>query len=179
MNAWLLRILQAEIAIIIGFGVLLAYLMNQLQTSKSLAERSQSEWLATDQHAKELEKLRNELPSTGVTTGQSESAIAQLKASLEQAQIAESKLGDIRVLGKTEIPNSRFVREETLVGLKQVTLPDTLALIRSQEKRPGTFCSGITLQTVTGKKDDLELWDVELTLTSLVEQRRGNQSTGK
>ncbi|MEQ1829880.1 MAG: hypothetical protein ABL921_28215, partial [Pirellula sp.] len=98
--------------------------------------------------------------------------ISRVRTSLTESTIPESKLGDIRTLGKTAIAKTRFEREDTLVTLKKLTLSEAFGFIQSQEQQPGVICSGIDLRTSDTSKDPSETdrWDIELTLTQHSEQ---------
>jgi len=149
----------------------LGVLLFQYSQNLAIKSRSDRESETTKEIAAKIDELRRIVPSGRVQDSSPESSISRIRKGLIESNINESRLGDIRVIGKTVIPKTTFSREDTAVGLKGVELSELFTFIQVQESQTGILVSGIELRTKTQASDEStkDKWDAELTLTQLIE----------
>ena len=172
MNGVLLRWLQIQIGLCLLTSVALGILLFQFSQNLAIKARSDRESESTFAIAAKIDEMRKIVPSGRAQESTPESSLSRIRKGLSDSSINETRLGDIRVIGKTVIPKTNFAREDTAVGLKGVELSELFAFIQSQESQTGILVSAIELRTAAQVSDESskDKWDAELTLTQVIEQ---------
>lgn len=172
MNAILLKWLQVQIALCIIGVCALAWLVIQYPSRLELKSRSDSDFAAAKSASNKITNLRKEVPNGRSQESSLKSIVSRVREGLQDSNIQEQRVGDIRIIGTTPIPKTSFAREDVSVGLKGIELPELFAFIQSQESQQGILCSGIDIRTssTANEPSGKDKWDVDLTLTQVVEQ---------
>ena len=172
MNGILLRWLQIQCGLCLLVCAALSVLLFQFSQNMAIKSRSDRDSETTFAIAAKIDEMRKIVPSGRAQESTPESSLSRIRNGLLESNINESRLGDIRVIGKTVIAKTTFAREDTAVGLKGVDLSEVFAFIQSQESQTGILVSGIELRTTTQFSDETskDKWDAELTLTQVIEQ---------
>jgi len=172
MNGILLRWLQIQCVLCLLVCAALSVLLFQFSQNMAIKSRSDRDSETTFTIAAKIDEMRKIVPSGRAQESTPESSLSRIRNGLLESNIDESRLGDIRVIGKTVIAKTTFAREDTAVGLKGVDLSELFAFIQSQESQIGILVSGIELRTTTQASNETskDKWDAELTLTQVIEQ---------
>ncbi len=172
MNRILLRWLQIQCWLCLFACVALGILLFQYSQNLSIKTRSDRENETSIAISAKIDEMRKIVPSGRAQESTLETSLSRIRKGLAESNINESRLGDIRVIGKMVIPKTIFAREDTAIGLKGVELSELFSFIQSQETQTGILVSGIELRTAGQASDESskDKWDAELTLTQVIEQ---------
>ena len=151
--------------------LILCYEYSRLTELRSRAKLDRDRTVAT---AEKIETIRAEVPISSGKQATSDSILTEIRSGLEEANIPETRIGDIRVVGKTMIPKTSFAREDTSVSLKSIEFGELFAFVQSEESKSGTLCSGLEISAALIASDETlnDRWDVTLTLTKVMEATR-------
>jgi hypothetical protein len=169
--------------VLVGTIALLAiatpFSVSHFLTAQDIRRRALAELAACNALCKEINILKASVPDQEARNNGSEETISRVRQGLLQSGIDEKLLGDIKIIGKTAVPKTSFVREDALVTLKAIDLKSLFAFISSQESAAaGMMCSGIDIQ-VTKSIDGTgpALWIPQLTLTHLTKVAKRSVGT--
>ncbi len=172
MKPVLLRWLQTQLVLCSLATLVLLFLCVEYLRLTGVCTRSQEDRKKTELIAAKIEQIRAEVPMSSGPRVNSDSILSEIRRGLQEANIPETRIGDIRVVGKALIPKTTFAREDTLVSLKSIELGELLTFVQSEESKSGTLCSGLEIASATIAKDESsnDQWDVTLTLTKVIEE---------
>lgn len=147
----------------IGFFLSFSWYLNV----RELAQRAREELNQSLDLSNQIKGLLKTVPDDPNETEQQDVAFSKIRASLNESGIPDSTVTDIRILSKTAIPRSQFLRQDTKLTLKKSELNPLFNFIKRIESDSGTsVCSVLDLRSYPGVDiGDANRWDCDLTLT--------------
>lgn len=155
------------------------FTISHFLSAQDIQRRALADLVISDELCKQIKDLKASVPDQAQRDNGSEETISRVRQSLLQSGIDEKLLGDIKIIGKTAIPRTSFVREDALVTLKPIELKSLFAFISSQEVSGGRMlCSGIDIQVAKSPEGSgPALWIPQLTLTHLTQAAKRSTVT--
>ncbi len=169
--------------ILLGAIVLLAvatpFTISNFLSVQDIQRRAVSDLGVCNDLCKQIKELRESVPDQSGDGSSSEETVSRVRQGLLQAGIDENLLGEIKIIGKTAIPNTSFAREDASVTLKGIDLKSLFAFVASQEfAAGGMLCSGIDIQVAKSSEESgPALWIPQLTLTHLTKVAKRSSTT--
>ena len=169
--------------ILLGTSVLLAiatpFTISHFLSVQDIQRRASSDLAICHHLCKQIKVLKESVPDQLDRDNSSDETISRVRQGLLQAGIDEKLLGEIKIIGKTAIPNTSFAREDASVTLKGIDLKSLFAFITSQESAAGgMLCSGIDIQVAKSLAESgPALWIPQLTLTHLTKVGKRSPAT--
>ncbi len=168
---------------LLGTIVLLAiatpFTISHFFSAQDIQRRASADLVVCNDLCKQIKDLKATVPDQTQRENGSEETISRVRQGLLKSGIDEKLLGDIKIIGKTAIPKTSFVREDASVTLKGIDLKSLFAFISSQEASGGRMlCSGIDIQVAKSLEGNgPALWIPQLTLTHLTQAAKRSTVT--